>query len=144
MSFPLWASSLGRWRFSVRSYCGREERQVPLRFPSASAPVSLHKFSRASKIWVSRSWLDSTLALTSICPQFCTCTKNGQPCRRSSIELHKEGKRIERLSERRNKLVWLCRAIVKCAKRSRTQTFQAFQNYERVRTFQEDYQVISW
>ena len=144
MSFLLWSLSLGRWRFSVRSYWGREERQVTLRFPSASASVSPHKFSPASKIWVSQSWLDSTLALSSLCPQFLTCTKNGQPCRRSSIELHKEGKRIERLSERRNKLVWLCRAIVKCAKRIRTQTFQAFKNYERVRTFQEDYQVISW
>lgn len=48
----------------MRSYCGREERQVPLRFPSASAPVSLHKFSPTSKIWVSRFCLDSTLALS--------------------------------------------------------------------------------
>ncbi len=37
--------SAGR-RFSVRCYCGREERQVTLRFPSASAPVSLHKCNK--------------------------------------------------------------------------------------------------
>lgn len=41
--------------FSVRNYCVREQRQESLRFPSATATVSLRKFSRTSKIWVSRS-----------------------------------------------------------------------------------------
>lgn len=54
-----------RWRFCVRSYDGRKERQGPLRLRPASATVSLHKFSPASKIWVSRScrWLHPCLIL---------------------------------------------------------------------------------
>ena len=94
-TFPCehWASA-GR-RFSVRSYCGREERQVSLRFPFASAPVSLHKFPRASKIWVSRSGRFLHTCLFNPLSAVVTCTKNGQPCRRSSIELHKKGKELE-------------------------------------------------
>ncbi len=79
-------------RFSVRSYCGREERQVPLRFPLVSTPVSLHKFPRASKIWVSRSChlLHTCLFIPSMSAVL-ACTKNGQPCRICSKEHNKRG-----------------------------------------------------
>ena len=76
-------------------------------------------FSHLQNLGIPASPSDCTLALSPLCQQLLTCTKNGQPCRRSSIELHKEGKELE-------------------LKHSQT-----FPNYERNRPFQEHYQGLS-
>ena len=81
--------SLVRWRFSVRSYCWPGERQVTLRLRSECLLLAFHKFSRTSKIRYSVCASDCTLILSPLCQQLLTCTKNGQPYRRRSIELHK-------------------------------------------------------
>ena len=99
--FALWTitSSCDGWvsagrRFSVRSYCGREERQVTLRFPSASVPVSLHKFPRSSKIWVSRSCRRlHTCLFTPSGPQFWLARKTASPAGEAQLSFTK-GKRI--------------------------------------------------
>ena len=66
--FPLKILSLGRdWRFGVRSYCVREERQVTLRLWSASALVSLRKFfSYLKQFGYPSLAADYTLALSSL------------------------------------------------------------------------------
>ena len=76
----------------MRSYCGREERQVTLRFPSASATVSLHKFPPAKNLGIPVLPPTTHLPFHSLRSAVLTCTKNGQPCRRSSTELHKREK----------------------------------------------------
>ena len=81
--------------FSVRSYCVQEQRQVPLCFPPASATVSLHNLQLETEHSVSNFLIppkfgyhglaaDSTLALCTLMAAAVGCTKNGQPCRRSS------------------------------------------------------------
>ena len=96
------------WRggvFSVRSYCVQEQRQVPLCFPPASATVSLHNLQLETEHSVSNFLIppkfgyhglaaDSTLALCTLMAAAVGCTKNGQPCRRSSKELHKREKEL--------------------------------------------------
>ena len=51
-------------------------------------------FSFLKNLGIPSTPSDCTLALSPLCPQLLTCTNNGQPCRRSSIELHKEGKEL--------------------------------------------------
>ncbi len=65
--------------FSVRSYCGREQRQEPLRFPAVTAPVSLHIFIVPQK-WVSRSQSPPTLLpYVPSCPQWSLARKTVLP-----------------------------------------------------------------
>ncbi len=116
--FPLKILSLGRdWRFGVRSYCVREERQVTLRLWSASALVSLHIFSHCAinsrsayqnkfcsaltqsfispsipkKMGIPRLPQTTHLPYPPLWPQLWDCTKNGQPCRRSSKSFKQKG-----------------------------------------------------
>ena len=117
--FSCWRLSLGRGRFSVRSYCWPGERQVTLRLRSECLPAAFHTFL-FKNMGIPSAPSDCTLALSPLCQQLLTCTKNGQPCRRSSIELHKRGEWLE-------------------LKHSQT-----FPNYERNRPFQEHYQGLSW
>ena len=116
--FPLKILSLGRdRRFGVRSYCVREERQVTLRLWSASALVSLHIFSHCAinsrsayqnkfcsaltqsfispsipkKMGIPRLPQTTHLPYPPLWPQLWNCTKNGQPCRRSSKSFKQKG-----------------------------------------------------
>ena len=116
--FPLKILSLGRdRRFGVRSYCVREERQVTLRLWSASALVSLHIFSHCAinsrsayqnkfcsaltqsfispsipkKMGIPRLPQTTHLPYPPLWPQLWDCTKNGQPCRRSSKSFKQKG-----------------------------------------------------
>ena len=86
----------GRRGFSVRRYCGREQRQEPLRFPAMTAPVSLHIF-RASKMGISVAVIASTLALCSLVSAVCTCTKNGSPDREAQRSFTKREKELNSL-----------------------------------------------
>jgi hypothetical protein len=89
--------SLGRdRRFGVRSYCVREERQVTLRLWSASALVSLHIFFsfNSEKMGIPRLPLTTHLPYPPLWPQLWDCTKNGQPCRRSSKSFKQKGEKL--------------------------------------------------
>ena len=116
--FPLKILSLGRdRRLGVRSYCVREDRQVTLRLWSASALVSLHIFSHCAinsrsayqnkfcsaltqsfispsipkKMGIPRLPQTTHLPYPPLWPQLWDCTKNGQPCRRSSKSFKQKG-----------------------------------------------------
>ena len=122
------------WRFSVQSYCAREERQVPLCLRSECLTAAFHNFY--PKNWVFRLHPQTAhLPYLSLLDAVVRVHEKRPALPEKLNRASQRGKRIERLSERRNKLVWLCRAVVKCAKRIRTQTFQHFRTMKGTEQF---------
>lgn len=65
----------------MQSYCGREQRLEPLRFPAATAPVSLRIFIVPQKMGIPVAVAAYTLASCFLVSAVLTCTKNGSPDR---------------------------------------------------------------
>ena len=63
----------------MRSYCGREQRQEPLRFPAMTAPVSLHIFIVPQKMGIPVTVSPTPLPYTPSCPQWSLARKTVLP-----------------------------------------------------------------